>query len=215
MTNSKDTDFKEQLRTAYDADAERRVRSEKSREDWKLTARKDFADVAKKENKQSLLEIGAGAGIDASYFQEQGFDVLAVDLSPQMVNACKERGLEAKVFDIYDLAQLGRQFDAIYSLNVLLHVPKDDLPHILELIHDSLTPNGIFFYGVYGGPEQEETSIDSSRMNLPRFFSFLSDQTQLQVVSPYFEVIESKSIKTNDGHDAHGLHFQSLLLRKR
>lgn len=210
-----DSDFKIQLRAAYDADARRRTDNEKTRQAWKLAARQRFADQAKADGKKTVLEIGAGVGVDSVFFKSQGFDVLATDLSPQMVHECQQKGLNAEVLDIYELSKLGQRFDAIYSLNVLLHIPKSDLPHVLKLIHDALNPNGVFFYGVYGGPEKEETFTDPSKMNLPRFFSFLSDETQSKMAAPYFEVIESKAVGTNDKHNEHGLHFQSLLLRKK
>jgi cyclopropane fatty-acyl-phospholipid synthase-like methyltransferase len=210
---AKQEDFKTQLVAAYDADAKRRVGNEKARDDWKLAARKEFADLAKAEGKKSVLEIGAGVGIDADYFKAQGFDVLATDLSPKMVEACKERGLKAQVLDIYGLKGLKKRFDAIYSLNVLLHVPKEDLPAVLEGIYNSLTPSGIFFYGVYGGVDKGEVHTDPKKMNLPRFFSFLSDEALLRAAASKFEVVSSKTIDI--GYAQKGLHFQSLLLRKQ
>jgi SAM-dependent methyltransferase len=209
----KNDDFKQQLRTAYDADAERRVTGGDSREVWKLDARTNFASLAKQEGKKTILEIGAGAGHDSAYFQSQGFEVLATDLSPQMVEACKRNGVKAQVLDLYELASLGRKFDAIYSLNVLLHVPREDLRRVLHGIHEALTPNGLFFYGVYSGVEKEETFTDPSKMNLPRFFSFLADDTLEEVASEEFDIIDSKAISFEKYKD--GLHFLSLLLRKK
>lgn len=205
--------FKELLRAAYDADATRRTDNEDKRQSWKLSARQRFAELAKAEHKQTLLEIGAGAGVDSSYFQTQGFDVLATDLSPKMIEACKQRGVNAQVLDLYDITSLHKQFDAIYSLNVLLHIPKKDLKKVLAGIHDALAPNGIFFYGVYGGVEKEETFTDPSKMNLPRFFSFLDDQTLVDFASSQFTIIEADNVALED--DGSELHFQSLILRKK
>jgi cyclopropane fatty-acyl-phospholipid synthase-like methyltransferase len=78
-----DKNFKDQLRAAYDTDANRRTANSAVRSDWKLAARQQFADAMKLENKKTILEIGAGVGTDAKYFQEQGFEVLATDLSPK------------------------------------------------------------------------------------------------------------------------------------
>lgn len=206
-------DFKAQLIAAYDADAKRRADDGKVRDAWKVASRETFADLAIAESKKSLLELGAGAGLDSAYFTTRGLDVLATDISPEMVEACQKRGVEAQMLDLYDLSDLHRQFDAIYSMNVLLHVPKSDIDRVLRTIHDTLTPGGIFFYGVYGGIERETVFTDPKRMNLPRFFSFLADKTLIDFVSPHFEVIDSNAIDVGDSDI--GLHFQSLLLRGR
>jgi cyclopropane fatty-acyl-phospholipid synthase-like methyltransferase len=205
--------FKDELRAAYDSDAKRRTNNAKRRSQWKLNARQQFADLAKSEDKKTILEIGAGAGLDAKFFQKQGFEVLATDLSPNMVDARRIIGLSAQAIDIYDLEKLGRKFDAIYSLNVLLHIPSEDLEQVLTTINNCLRENGLFFYGVYGGTNKEETFTDPTRMNMPRYFSFLDDETLLRVISPFFEVVKSEDIDIGD--DQAGLYFQSLLLRKK
>lgn len=207
------SDFKDQLRAAYDADAQRRADEGGKQSSWKLDVRQKFVDLAKQEGRKTILEIGAGAGANAKYFQDQGFDVLATDLSPKMIEACKALGLKTRVIDIYELDSLDQKFDAIYSLNVLLHVPPQDLKHVLATISNCLQPNGIFQYGVYGGRTKEEIDTDPSKMNMPRYFSFLSDEDLLAAASEVFNVI---SFDTIDLKGSLGrLHFQSLLLRKK
>lgn len=205
--------FKQQLKKAYDKDASRRDRGERERQQWKLDARQRFADVLHTKNKKTILELGSGAGLDAKFFKNQGFEVLATDLSPKMIEKCQKRSLRAKAIDLYDLDSLGEKFDGIYSLNVLLHVPRNDLNTVLQNIAVTLNEGGIFFYGVYGGYNKEETFIDKNKMGLPRFFSFLSDQTIKKVVKDWFEIIDFQTVDV--GSKDPNFHFQSLLLRKK
>ena len=205
--------FKQELKTAYNTDAKRRDDAEGKRDKWKLDLRQYFVDLLKKENKKTVLELGAGAGLDSQFFKENGFEVLATDLSDEMIKMCQKRGLEASTFDLYDLESLIKKFDAIFSLNVLLHVPRKDIEKVLTGIYNTLNDNGIFFYGVYGGIEEEKTIIDKSKMGLPRFFSFLSDKTILQVVKDKFEVIKFETVDVQGKQK--GFHFQSLFLRKK
>jgi len=205
--------FKQELKTAYNTDAKRRDDAEGKRDKWKLDLRQYFVDLLKKENKKTVLELGAGAGLDSQFFKENGFKVLATDLSDEMIKMCQKRGLEASTFDLYDLESLIKKFDAIFSLNVLLHVPRKDIEKVLTGIYNTLNDNGIFFYGVYGGIEEEKTIIDKSKMGLPRFFSFLSDKTILQVVKDKFEVIKFETVDVQGKQK--GFHFQSLFLRKK
>ncbi|OGM12075.1 hypothetical protein A2Z22_03200 [Candidatus Woesebacteria bacterium RBG_16_34_12] len=206
-------DFKQQLAKAYDKDAKRRNEAEGKRDKWKLDLRQKFVKLLKDEHKRSILELGSGAGLDAKYFQDEGFDVLATDLSEEMIKMCKKRGLNAKVVDLYNPPSLNQTYDSVFSLNVLLHVPKKDLKNVLNNIADALKERGIFFYGVYGGIDKEETTIDKSKMNLPRFFSFLSDDKLLKVVQGRFEIIEFQKIDINSNKP--DFHFQSLFLRKK
>ncbi len=206
-------DFKDQLRLAYDSDAERRMSNEENRESWKLDIRNSFTELLKTEEKTTVLELGAGVGTDSQFFQENGFDVLAVDLSEKMVEKCKEKGINSTVLDIYDLPSLGTKFDAIYSLNVLLHIPKAEISSILTIISDSLESTGLFFYGVYGGEDIEKIIDDKSKMGLPRFFSFFSDEALLNLINDRFEIVSFKAIDI--GSKDPNFHFQALTLRKR
>lgn len=205
--------FKSQLKKAYDKDAKRRDNAEGKRDQWKLDLRKKFVNLLKKENRKNILELGSGAGLDAKYFQDQGFDILATDLSREMVRMCKKRGLKARVADLYNLESLHQKFEGIFSMNVLLHVPKKDLLKVLNSIAKTLTKGGIFFYGVYGGYDKEEIFVDKTKMGLPRFFSFLSDKTLKEVVQKNFDVLNFKKITLGD--KKRDLHFQALFLRKK
>ncbi len=64
--------------------------------------------------KGKVLDIGAGAGRHSLYLQEQGFDVLGIDISPLAIEVCKLRGLRnAQVLSITQItSQLGT-FDTI------------------------------------------------------------------------------------------------------
>lgn len=210
-----DQKIKEQLIQAYDADAQRRDSGDGKRGMWKHALREEFVSLVKEVNKKSILELGSGAGLDAKYFQDNGFTVTASDLSPEMVKVCERRGLQAKILDMYDLKALGQTFDAIYSLNVLLHIPRKDIGLILENIADVLNPNGIFFYGVYGygNLDQEQVSVDERKMNMPRFFSFLSDETLLKEAKKKFEVIDFKRLELQEADPNY--YFQALFLRKK
>jgi SAM-dependent methyltransferase len=206
-------EFKQQLIAAYNKDAQRRDSAEGKRDQWKLDLREKFVELLRLGNKKSVLELGSGAGHDASFFQDEGFDVLATDLSPEMIKMCQRRGLNAQVADLYNLSLLNRKFDAVFSLNVLLHVPKNDLNSVLDNIADALTENGIFFYGVYGGYDKEETFTDDSKMGMPRFFSFLSDETIQSAVQNRFQILEFNTVDI--GSDKPNFHFQALYLKKK
>lgn len=47
----------------------------------------------KQKVKQPSLNLERGVGHDSVYFQDRGFDVIATDISPKMVDACKYKTL--------------------------------------------------------------------------------------------------------------------------
>jgi SAM-dependent methyltransferase len=159
------------------------------------------------------LELGSGVGLDATYFKGLGFDVLATDLSEDMIASCKEKGLNAEIIDMYELDRLGRVFDGIYSMNVLLHTPRNDLRLVLTSIENALSSRGLFFYGVYGGEDIEKVITDNKRMGLPRFFSFLSDTTLQEIVKNQFTILKFETIETDSKEP--WFHFQAMYLQKK
>src|SRR5512138_444896 len=72
-------------------------------ESWKMEERATFLEILEQEHKQSLLEIGAGPGKDSKFFSDHRLDVTCVDLSPEMVKLCQQKGLKAHMMDVTDL----------------------------------------------------------------------------------------------------------------
>ena len=81
------------LHHAYNLSAAEREQSKLSA--WKYEERQAFLDLLQREEKTTLLEIGAGPGKDSKFFQDNGLQVISTDLSAEMVQLCREKGLEA------------------------------------------------------------------------------------------------------------------------
>lgn len=64
-----------------------------------------------------VLDIGCGAGRHALYLQERGHEVVGIDVSPNTVQVCRDRGLaNVRELDIQSLAELEGAFDTIVML---------------------------------------------------------------------------------------------------
>jgi SAM-dependent methyltransferase len=177
---------------------------------WKIKERDRFLSLLQREGKQTLLEIGCGPGKYARFFQDHGLTVVCTDLSPEMVRLCREKGLEAYAMDFLNLDFPEHSFDAVFALNCLLHVPKADLPRVLQGIRSLLVPTGLFYLGIYGGVEYEGVSPDDA-YEPKRFFSFHTDDQIRQVTTAYFDLVSFKTIQIEN--DEPGFQFQSLILR--
>ena len=200
----------DELRHAYNLSAANRQKSTVSQ--WKLRERQDFLDLLKLEDKETLLEIGAGAGKDSKFFQDNGLQVVSTDLSPEMVNLCRDKGLEAYEMDFKNLAFPDENFESLYALNCLLHVPKKDMPAVLNTLRNLLKPSGLFFMSVYGGPATEGV-WEKDYHQPPRFFSTYADDRLITIVTHDFDLIDFKTIPL-PAEDDSDLHAQRLILRK-
>jgi len=211
MTKSPDDmEITKILRLAYDNSAGRRDSAKI--EIWKAAERDYFLSMLQQEGAKTLLEIGAGPGHTGRYFQDNGLDVICIDLSPAMVALCREKGLTAYAMDVLALDFPPASFDAVFTLNSLLHIPKRHLPRALDNIHAVLKPDGLFYLGVYGGYDSEEIWEDDP-LEPKRFFSFHTDEHLQQAVSDAFAILSFKRIPFREP-DA-PIHFQSLVLRRR
>ncbi|MFY1697271.1 MULTISPECIES: class I SAM-dependent methyltransferase [unclassified Solwaraspora] len=206
MTGDRRHAMLERLRRAYDTGAAARDQHPKSA--WKIAERSAFGDRLARRGARSLLEIGAGTGQDSRYFQEQGFDVVATDLTPAMVAACRAKGLDARLMDVLAMDFPVASFDAVYTMNCLLHVPNADLPAALTAIGDVLRPGGLFFLGVYGGDGSEGVA-DWDDHDPPRFFSMRTDEQIRRYATDVFDLVDFHALDV-DG----GFRFQSLTLRR-
>ncbi len=110
-----------QLQESYDGAADRRDGMVK--EPFKLAERDGFLRRLRTAGAGTLLEVGAGTGQDSAFFAGAGLDVTAVDLSPEMVARCRAKGLTAHVRQVLDLRLPVGSYDAVWSMNCLLHVP--------------------------------------------------------------------------------------------
>lgn len=201
--------FRDDLRKAYDCKAEERDAS--SIQEWKIEERANFLSLLQKEGKRTLLEIGPGPGRDGKFFLEHGLQVACVDLSPEMIRLCQQKGLTAYVMDMTDMQFPDNSFDAVYTMNSLLHLTKTELPAVLRRISLILKPTGLFYMGVYGGYEFEGIE-EEDKYDPKRFYSYFSDNHLQGIVSEVFDVLSFKQILWGRTDN---YHFQSLVLRKR
>jgi SAM-dependent methyltransferase len=200
-------DMLDSLRRAYDRHAAERDRT--SVEPWKQDRRQQFLDQLREAGAHTLLEIGAGTGQDGLFFQQHGLGVTCIDLSPEMVSLCRQKGLRAYVRDFLSLGFPAASFDAVYALNCLLHVPNRDLPAVLASIRSILKPGGLFFLGLYAGDGFEGVWNDDT-YEPKRFFSFRTDDAIRQAVEAYFGVISFERVTVEH---LRNVHAQVFILR--
>ena len=102
----------------------------------------------------TLLDIGCGTGNLAIEFAKQGFDVVATDLSEEMLNIVDYRAKEEEIeleIAIYDMLDpIDFEFDVIIaSMDVINHLSDlEDVEFGFTNIYNSLLDNGVFIFDV-------------------------------------------------------------------
>ncbi len=90
-----------------------------------------------------VLEVGCGTGLFTELFSKSGAQILAVDISPDLLNIAKQRGLDSRHVEFREMrfedSKLEGPFDAIIGSSVLHHL---DLKIALQNIYGLLKPKG-------------------------------------------------------------------------
>lgn len=90
---------------------------------------------------KAVLEVGCGPGDFALLVAaETGADVVAVDISPRMVELARSRGVDARLGDVQELPFADAGFEAAVAGWMLYHVP--DLPRAIDELARVLRPGG-------------------------------------------------------------------------
>ncbi|MGY5852743.1 MAG: class I SAM-dependent methyltransferase, partial [Candidatus Thorarchaeota archaeon] len=78
-------------------------------EEWPECQREAISEI-----KGKTLVIGCGCGRVALYVQEQGHDVVGIDISPKAIDICQQRGLQdARVMSAASMEFADNSFDTV------------------------------------------------------------------------------------------------------
>lgn len=112
-----------------------------------------------------VLDLGCGAGWAAALMQERGFDVHALDATPEMAalaQAKLKRTVRVASFESVDEVAM---YDGIWASGALLHVPKAEMPALLARLARALKPGGLLLATFKAGDGE-------ARDKLGRFYSY-------------------------------------------
>ena len=108
-----------------------------------------------------ILEIGCGEGSDALWLLEQGYSVLATDVSNEAISYCKKKNPKfSHLFFQLDACEerLPQTFKFIYSVAVIhMLVNQEDRNHFWTFIRDHLDEDGYGLILTMGDGEYEVT----------------------------------------------------------
>lgn len=117
-----------------------------------------------------ILDFGCGSGRDAKAFLDQGYQVDAVDGSPELCCMASELiGKPVKQM-LFDDLSVSNQYDGIWACASILHLPRRDLVNVLQKISNALKTSGVLYasfkYGSYEGMRNGRYFIDFTEGSL-------------------------------------------------
>ena len=96
---------------------------------WWFRARRDMIlDLIEKRPKNSeILDLGCATGATMEFLQKNGFtNVAGIDNSPEAIEICKNKGLNAILADASEFNSKQNGFDVIIMADVLEHIKDDE-----------------------------------------------------------------------------------------
>lgn len=125
--------------------------------------------ISKFEPGDFVLDLGCGPAISSATMREHGLRVDPVDASIEMVNLANESfDIEARqaLFEEIDAKEI---YDGVWANFSLLHASPEELPGILQLLHQALRPKGLLHLGMKVGE-------GSMRDKFERYYSYYSEE---------------------------------------
>lgn len=110
------------------------------------TFRKHFAPLLPRAKDARILDLGCGYGEFLYFLQRQGYTQAAgIDLDPAQLEIARSLGVRnLHRADARAFLSSATGFDLIAALDVLEHIRKDEVLHLLELARHALRPGGRF-----------------------------------------------------------------------
>lgn len=103
-----------------------------------------------------LLDFGCGPGRDLQTFTALGHCATGLEGSPRLAAMARvNSGCTVLEQSFLELDLPGGHFDGVYANAMLFHVPRQELLRVLEELHATLKPGGVFFSSNPRGNNEE------------------------------------------------------------
>ncbi len=154
----------------------------------------------------TVLDLGCGSGRDSKVMLDNNLEVTLLDASSELAELADiYTGVEPLVMDMREIDFEG-VFDGIWACASLLHLPKDDMPDMLNKLHAALKSGGVIYISVkkgdFEGFRQERFYADYEPEELRKLIEDVNGFTDID-------------IWTNDDAHVENQTWVNILARKR
>lgn len=153
----------------------------------------------------TILDLGCGPGRDSKFFVDKGYEVIGIDISPQMIALARNSVPQANflVSDIESLKLNNESIDAIWASASLLHVSKKAMSGVVENLYRILKPEGIFYVSMKKG-SREELQADDRYGGVEKFWNYVSEDELTQLLVKHgFQILETDIHQKSTSYQTH------------
>jgi 2-polyprenyl-3-methyl-5-hydroxy-6-metoxy-1,4-benzoquinol methylase len=172
---------------------------------WSIDATESFSKMLPAGS--CVLDVGCAGGLKSRVLVKNGLRVVGIDTSEAFIEIAKREVPEGdfRVMDMRDVSSLDGEFDGIFILASLLHIPKLDVHRALSGLTAKLKIGGYIYVAVKerrADQLEEEIVVENDYgYRYERFFSFYTiPELQADVESVGLQIQSIKNIpfgKTN------------------
>lgn len=144
------------------------------------------------EEQGRVLDIGCAYGRDARSFADAGLQVDGIDGSEVMIEKAQKLVPEGKFFagDIRSVPLDPERYNGMWAAKLFVHIPKEDMPALLEKLKAALKEKGNLYGSVYLG-SKEGFMKDDRFAGVEKYYSyFTEDEFRGLLESAGFEIID-------------------------
>ncbi|MDF1846306.1 MAG: class I SAM-dependent methyltransferase [Parvibaculaceae bacterium] len=156
-----------------------------------------------------ILELGCGAGRDSEAMIAAGFHVDPTDGVPEIA-AIAARRLQRDVGVMrFDELSASNEYDAVWANATLHHVPRNQLPSVIQSIFLALKPGGLHFANYKRGSADSRDAKD-------RHYSHLTLESLRELYSSAadWEIVSSLKYEGGEGCEGSNSPWVSITVRK-
>ena len=157
----------------YEAEAHGRYRVALG--ELRTSLRSEFAALLRSEQRDGLVDVGAGPGLDTERWSADGFRVIGLDLAHANVEIIRARGLGAVTGSLLGLPFRVGAFEAAWTMSTLVHVPDDAVDDAMTELIRVVEPGGLIAIGTWGGRDFEGVP-EVGALRPYRFFALRSHE---------------------------------------
>ena len=162
------------------------------------------------------IDLGCGTGTNAIYLAGKGFEVTGADISRKAIEIAqtnaKAKGVECRFITTDVLGNLsdvvGGGFDFALSWQVLHHIFPEERGIFVRNVHGLLNECGRFLLVCFSEHNRNFGGVGKvRRSSLGTVLYFSSEEELRELFSPYFGIIELKTIEIPGKPEPHAVNF--------
>ena len=124
-----------------------------------------------------MLDLGCAYGRDVKTYHDMGFEVVGVDGSEVMIEKAKKLVPECEfsVGDVRSIELEPESLDGIWASAIFVHIPKKDMPALIERLYRALKSGGKLYAAVYVG-DGEGMEADERYAGAAKYYTYFSTE---------------------------------------